>query len=249
MDKLRPGDVSPTATLPDEYRNAHDVSPLSPVLEAERYAPRRAASRRWRTFPNDYFDVSPESPPDHLQQMWRTSPYTQTSALYPQDSSGGAQLGRSGTDPGDREAHLISEHLPDTTLEEERRLSIDSLQQAGSENGEEKRHIRLPPVMLTDSPNFTCSYWRPIWLRDWCLISLGASCAILAIAILTLYLVSSRNKGLGSYGGSTNLVYLWKYMPTAGIVATNSLSPVTLLISRCSACHYIISLEQRRFYS
>jgi hypothetical protein len=60
------------------------------------------------------------------------------------------------------------------------------------------------------------TYWDPVWLREPTLIGLACLFAVVAVGILSLYVVSSKNLGLGSYVGPADLVYLWKFIPTAG---------------------------------
>ncbi|KAH8201327.1 hypothetical protein TruAng_004495 [Truncatella angustata] len=175
MDRLRPGDVSPTATLPDDYRATHDVSPISPVIESR--LSKRSVSRRWRTLPNEYFDVSPQTPvPEHHDWL-----------------------------------ELVLE------------------------DGDDREKSPKPPTAtatgLSEVTNFSPiqrSYWSPVWFQDHLLIGLGVAFAIMAVAILALYLVSSRVLGLGPSAGPAGLVYLWKYIPTAGI------TPFFMVISKIS---------------
>ncbi|KAM0811307.1 putative ML-like domain-containing protein [Seiridium cardinale] len=217
MDRLRPGDVSPTATSPDEYRATHDVSPLSPVGEDDSHPPRRGASRRWRTFPTEYFDVSPESPPN-VQREPSAGPDVRSSSVYSQDSPSRAHPDWS-KDFGFSGNPRLSLQDPDSaTTEQGRRLSIDSLQEVLSDAGGRKQTATAHGSSVTISSRKLLMYWNPIWLRDYFLIGLAAGCAVVAIAIFALYLVSSKTNGLGSYVGPAGLVFLWKYIPTAVII-------------------------------
>jgi hypothetical protein len=63
--------------------------------------------------------------------------------------------------------------------------------------------------------------WNPFWLRR---VWLGAYAMLfgsMAIATLTLYIVSVREKGLGTLGIITSTVWFWKYCPTASMFITD----------------------------
>ncbi|KAH6658111.1 hypothetical protein BKA67DRAFT_206486 [Truncatella angustata] len=221
MDRLRPGDVSPTATLPDDYRATHDVSPISPVIESR--LSKRSVSRRWRTLPNEYFDVSPQTPvPEHHD--WLVTSDAQPVSTHSHSSTPCARQ-RWPKEVGSREIPRIPLQDPTQTIpEEEYSLSLDSLQELVLEDGDDREKSPKPPTAtatgLSEVTNFSPiqrSYWSPVWFQDHLLIGLGVAFAIMAVAILALYLVSSRVLGLGPSAGPAGLVYLWKYIPTAAI--------------------------------
>ncbi|KAI0149172.1 hypothetical protein BJ166DRAFT_58101 [Pestalotiopsis sp. NC0098] len=227
MERLRPGDVSPAVSLtPDEYRAAHDVSPLSPLTE-DGLSPhlRRDASRRWRRALDAHQNVSPVSsfrvhPSVRGRQARPIVPVTtQLSPIEDRDQ-----------DPPPRSRSPWSEPLEfgqtprlglnQTVLEsptEGRRSSDGSFRGIPFDDVVRAKTIHGPPAKAGNPLTSSRAYWNPIWLRDYLLISLAVSFATVAIVIFAIYLVSSRNHGLGSDLGSQNLVHVWKYIPSAVI--------------------------------
>ncbi|KAH8668582.1 hypothetical protein BX600DRAFT_510667 [Xylariales sp. PMI_506] len=61
-------------------------------------------------------------------------------------------------------------------------------------------------------------FWEPVWFRDLSLTALTIMFAIVAIVILVVYIVSSEKSGFGSYSSMVGVIYLWKFIPTAGKV-------------------------------
>lgn len=226
MERLRPGDVSPAVSLtPDEYRAAHDVSPLSPLTE-DGLSPhlRRDASRRWRRALDAHQNVSPVSsfrvhPSVRGRQARPIVPVTtQLSPIEDRDQ-----------DPPPRSQSPWSEPLEfgqtprlglnQTVLEsptEGRRSSDGSFRGIPFDDVVRAKTIHGPPAKAGNPLTSSRAYWNPIWLRDYLLIGLAVSFATVAIVIFAIYLVSSRNHGLGSDLGSQNLVHVWKYIPSAG---------------------------------
>jgi hypothetical protein len=64
--------------------------------------------------------------------------------------------------------------------------------------------------------------WNPFWLRRMWLGAYAVLFGILAVATLTLYLVSKGRHGLGVFKNTTETVYFWKFGPTAGMFKTTT---------------------------
>lgn len=59
--------------------------------------------------------------------------------------------------------------------------------------------------------------WNPFWLRRMWLGAYAVLFGMLAVATLTLYLISNRRNGLGVFNDTKETVYFWKFGPTAGM--------------------------------
>ncbi|KAI1880268.1 hypothetical protein JX265_001889 [Neoarthrinium moseri] len=219
MDRLRPGDVSPMVTTLDEYRQTHDVSPLSPATEDEPRTPRRGRSRRWRHIPNEAFAVSPESPPKLVDRTWLAdeSDARSASPKSPDTPAFGHQVWDKELSFGGQ-PHFPPQPPSPEGPQEESRLSLDSLQETTPDEGGEKSKTRNYPAATPPGATPTPAHhenWDSPWLRELTLIALALAFAVVAVAILALYVVSSKNIGLGSYIDPVDLVYLWKFIPTS----------------------------------
>lgn len=227
MERLRPGDVSPAVSLtPDEYRAQHDVSPLSPLTEDEQHTPHRDASRRWRRVQEAAnYNVSPVSS-FRVRPSFRSRPVrpvvpvtSQFSPVadIPQDSLPGTLPPWSedvefGQEPGLALGQTILESPTET-----RRSSEGSYRGIPFDDVVRAKTIHGPPAKAGQSLTSSRAYWNPVWLRDYLLIGLAVSFATVAVVVFALYLVSSRNQGLGSDLGSENLIHFFKYIPSAGM--------------------------------
>lgn len=59
--------------------------------------------------------------------------------------------------------------------------------------------------------------WNPFWLRKMWLGAYAVLFGLLAVATLTLYLISNGRNGLGVLKNTTEMVYFWKFCPTASM--------------------------------
>jgi hypothetical protein len=62
--------------------------------------------------------------------------------------------------------------------------------------------------------------WNPFWLRKMWLGAYAVLFFVLAVATLTLYLISSGRNGLKVSKNTTEMVYFWKFFPTASMYTT-----------------------------
>lgn len=58
--------------------------------------------------------------------------------------------------------------------------------------------------------------WNPFWYRKQTLILYASLFLLLAVTILILRFVSVRNNGLASQSQTSETIFFWKYLPTAG---------------------------------
>jgi hypothetical protein len=242
MERPRPGDVSPMVQAHDEYRQNNDVSPLSPLEDSISRAtslniPHGLRGTRSLRIPsnNQSAPIRPPETPEtprygHSYQQRQGEPDDQSPGTYtfytpaspvqghlqwPENFGFGSNPNLGLRHPGSQGSQ--SPQSPRGTRQD---TGIDSLQQVARTSREASRHRNYEGDPMANSAAFAQvihEFWNPPWLREWVLIGLGTAFALVAVAILILYVVSSRATGLGSYVGPVGLVYLWKYIPTAGI--------------------------------
>lgn len=242
MERPRPGDVSPMVHALDEYRQANDVSPLSPLESNVSRATSLNLPRGLRSARSVWIPPNNRSAPSRPAETSETPRYgsiRQQRQLGPDQQSPGTYTFYTPTSPVQshlewretfgfgsdpnlslRHPESLRSQSPQSPRGTRQQTSIDALQQVARTSREASRHRNFDGDSMVNSAAFARvvhSFWNPPWLREWILIGLGVAFALVAAAILVLYVVSSRATGLGSYVGPAGLVYLWKYIPITGI--------------------------------
>lgn len=217
-------------TTLDEYRQTHDVSPLSPVAEDELPSPtyEGGATLQWQTYPtepnapSEPHAVSPEST-RRASANWRTSQGAHLGTVYfPETPTFEQETWPKnneflGQQPLPVRYPTYRSHRVEPQASVRSLRSLHSLSETPISGGEkEPPRVYGASTELALIPPPRRAYWDPVWLRELTLIALACLFAAVAVAVLALYVVSSRNLGLGAYVGPADLVYLWKYIPSAG---------------------------------
>jgi hypothetical protein len=84
--------------------------------------------------------------------------------------------------------------------------------------------------------------WNPFWLQKSWLVAYASVFGALLTAVVALHLTSLHKNGLVSTGGTTVMIYVWRFLPTAGMFQPLSVIPnLTYVI--CSPCCTSIVVE------
>ncbi|KAF7511141.1 hypothetical protein GJ744_005372 [Endocarpon pusillum] len=100
-------------------------------------------------------------------------------------------------------------------------INIHQGPSATSSNGDESSETDLEPENMPCNRKSAPSMWNPIWLSKTCLMSFATSFLVLALATVTIYVVSAKQAGLVTQTYSNR--YSWTYGPTAVFVLLNGL--------------------------
>lgn len=84
-----------------------------------------------------------------------------------------------------------------------------------SANGDDSSETPLESENVSCNAKSAHSMWNPIWLSKTCLMCFATSFLVLALAIVTIYVVSVKRSGLVTQTYSNR--YSWTYGPTAGL--------------------------------
>lgn len=99
---------------------------------------------------------------------------------------------------------------------QQEQIEVDPLLGSPLGDEEENDNAERAKYHETRFDNVSRKFWEPIWIRGSTLIACATAFATTALGILALYIVANRLYGLGSYAPDSGLVYLWKYIPSAG---------------------------------
>lgn len=210
----------------DEYRQAHNISPLSPIPDDEPRAGGNRSDWQWQTFPTDETSISPVAPKVSRRQRREQEVGQEASAIQsptfylPETPTREPVSPKDGLDFGG---------VPELSLQpviresQERRPAnvyfppeTQYTWEISANNKELEYRGSFSIANTTSFPRDRPQFWNSIWLREYTLIGLAVSFALVAAVILTLYVVSTDNRGLGPDIGPPNLVFLFQYIPTAG---------------------------------